>query len=318
MSSICHCRVEKDILDIYNMPLLELVYKAATVHRKFHEPSKIQLNSLMSIKSGRCSEDCAYCPQSARYKSGIVPHALLPLDVVVKCAKRAKKSGATRFCIGAAWRQVKDGPEFERVLQMIRAISGVGMEVCCTLGMLTESQAKRLAEAGLHSYNHNIDTSKEYYSKIVTTHSYDERLRTLNNVRKAGIKVCCGGIIGMGESIKDRAGMLLTLSSLSPPPESVPINALIPVKGTPLGNQKQVSVWDIVRTIATARIVMPRSVIRLSAGRVNMNEEGHALCFLAGANSIFIGDVLLTQSNPRIAKDFSMLKRLGLEASKLQ
>ena len=314
--SIRHDWTEEEILDIYNSPLLELVYKSATVHRKFHNPSEVQVSSLLSIKTGACVEDCAYCPQSARYKTEIEVHTLLPLENVVETAKKAKKAGATRFCMGAAWREVKDGHEFEQVLEMVRAVNDLGMEVCCTLGMLTETQAKRLAEVGLYAYNHNIDTSHEYYSKIITTRTYDERLKTLENVRKAGITVCCGGIIGMGESLMDRAKMLVTLSSLKPHPESVPINMLIPVKGTPLGNQKPVSIWEIVRMVATTRIVMPKSVVRLSAGRINMSREAQALCFLAGANSIFAGEKLLTQPNPEVNEDFEMFKVLGLRQRK--
>ncbi len=312
--NIRHDWTEDEILGIYNTPLLELIYKAATLHRKFHDPCEVQVSSLLSIKTGACPEDCAYCPQSARYRTGIEMHPLLPLEQVTDIAKQAKSSGATRFCMGAAWREAKEGDEFERVLQMVRDVNAIGMEVCCTLGMLTESQAKRLAEAGLYAYNHNIDTSREYYSKIITTRAYEQRLNTLKNVRKAGITVCSGGIIGMGESVKDRAGMLLTLSSLNPHPESVPINALIPVKGTPLAAQKPVSIWEMVRMVAVTRIVMPKSIVRLSAGRVNMSKEGQALCFLAGANSIFAGEKLLTQPNPEANEDFEMFKALGLKA----
>lgn len=316
MNPILHNWTEKEILDIYNLPLLELVYRAYTIHRKFHEPSEVQVSSLLSIKTGACVEDCAYCPQSARYKTGIEIQPLLPVNEVVEVAKRAKKAGATRFCMGAAWREVKDGDEFEHVLEMVKAVNALGMEVCCTLGMLTETQAKRLAEAGLYAYNHNIDTSREYYSKIITTRTYDDRLKTLEYVRKAGITVCSGGIIGMGESIRDRVGMLFTLSSLNPHPESVPINALIPVKGTPLGNNKPVSIWEMVRMVAVTRIVMPKSMVRLSAGRVNISKEGQALCFLAGANSIFLGDKLLTQPNPEVNEDLKMFKVLGLKMRK--
>ena len=316
MRFIRHNWTEKEILDIYGMPLLELVHRAATVHRKFHEPSEVQVSSLLSIKTGACSEDCAYCPQSARYKTGIEAQPLLPVRQVLEAARRAKNGGATRFCMGAAWREAKDDKDFENVLEMVREVNAMGMEVCCTLGMLTESQAKKLAEAGLYAYNHNVDTSPEYYKKIITTRTYEDRINTLNNVRNAGITVCSGGIIGMGESPKDRAGMLLTLSSLNPHPESVPINALIPVKGTPLGNSRLVSIWEIVRMVATARIVMPSSVVRLSAGRVNMSIEGQALCFLAGANSIFAGEKLLTQPNPEVNEDLEMLRLLGLKPRK--
>jgi len=316
MELIKHDWKEKEILDIYNTPLLELVYKAAKIHRKFHDPSEVQVSSLLSIKTGACPEDCIYCPQSARYKTGIEVHPLLPLDKVIQTAKQAKKEGATRFCMGAAWREIKDGPNFDRVLEMVKAVNALGMEVCCTLGMLTEGQAKKLAKAGLYAYNHNVDTSREYYEKIITTRTYDDRLNTLKNVREAGITVCCGGIIGIGEKIKDRVGMLIILSSLNPHPESIPINALIPVKETPLENQKLVSIWEMVRMIATTRIVMPKSIVRLSAGRVNMSEEGQALCFLAGANSIFAGEKLLTQSNPQINQDLEMFKNLGLKPRK--
>ena len=313
MKFVRHDWTEKEILGIYNIPLLELVYKAATIHRKFHDPKEVQVSSLLSIKTGACPEDCAYCPQSARYHTDIDIGPLLPLQKVIEVAKKAKSSGATRFCMGAAWREIKDGPEFERILEMVKAINNMGMEVCCTVGLLTESQAKRLEEAGLYAYNHNLDTSREYYKKIITTRTYEDRIKTLENIRKTNITVCSGGIIGMGESINDRAGMLTTLSSLNPHPESVPINILIPVKGTPLENQELVSIWEMVRMIATTRIVMPESMVRLSAGRVNMSKEGQALCFLAGANSIFTGEKLLTQPNPEVNEDLDMLKTLGLK-----
>jgi len=316
MEILRHNWTEKEILDVYKTTFLELIYRAASIHRKFHNPLEVQVSSLLSIKTGACPEDCAYCPQSARYKTGIEAHSLLPLEKVVETAKRAKKAGATRFCMGAAWREVKDGHEFDNVLEMVKSVNALGMEVCCTLGMLTESQARRLADAGLYAYNHNLDTSREYYSEIITTRTYDNRLNTIRNVRKAGITVCSGGIIGMGESIRDRVKMLLTLSSLNPHPESVPINALIPVKGTPLGNQKPVSIWEMVRMITVTRIVMPKAVVRLSAGRINMSKEGQALCFLAGANSIFAGDKLLTQPNPEVNEDFEMFKVLGLKPRK--
>ena len=313
---IRHDWKEKEVLEIYSIPLLDLIYKAATIHRKFHDASEVQVSSLLSIKTGACPEDCAYCPQSARYNTGIDAHPLLDVSHVIEAAKRAKQSGATRFCMGAAWREVKDNNDFEKVLQMVRGVNAIGMEVCCTLGMLTETQANKLADAGLYAYNHNVDTSPEFYKKIITTRSYEDRLRTLKNVRKAGITVCSGGIIGMGESIKDRIGMILTLSSLNPHPESVPINALIPVKGTPLGKNPLVSIWEMVRMIATARIVMPKSIVRLSAGRVNMSKEGQALCFLAGANSIFAGNKLLTQPNHEVNEDLEMFRLLGLKPRK--
>ena len=313
MSQTKHDWTEKEILEIYNMPLLDLIYEAAAVHRKFNASSEVQVSSLLSIKTGACSEDCAYCPQSARYSTGIDVEPLMKVEKVIETAKIAKESGATRFCMGAAWRELKDNKDFEKVLEMVKEVNALGMEVCCTLGMLTESQAKKLADAGLYAYNHNVDTSPEFYKKIITTRAYEDRLRTIDNVRKAGVTVCSGGIIGMGESVKDRVGMLLTLSSLNPHPESVPINALIPVKGTPMGNNKLVSVWEMARMVATARIVMPKSVVRLSAGRINISKEGQALCFLAGANSIFLGDKLLTQSNPEANEDMEMFKILGLK-----
>ncbi|MBI3026843.1 biotin synthase BioB [Candidatus Woesearchaeota archaeon] len=307
---------EEEALKIYNMPLLELIYKAATVHRQFHDPSEVQLSSLLSIKTGACSEDCAYCPQAARYSTGIKIESLLPIEKVVESAKNAKLNGSTRFCMGAAWREIKDNDDFENVLEMVKAVNDLGMEVCCTLGMLTESQARRLKEAGLYAYNHNIDTSEEFYERIITTRTFQDRLRTLENVRKAGITVCCGGIIGMGESVKDRIKMLLTLSYLHPHPESVPINALVPIKGTPLGNRGIIQVWEMVRMIATARIMLPKSMVRLSAGRLQMSKEAQALCFLAGANSIFAGDKLLTTPNPEFNDDMKMLNLFGLRTRK--
>lgn len=313
MNGTKHNWTEKEILEIYNMPLLDLVFKAAAIHRKFHSASEVQVSSLLSIKTGACPEDCAYCPQSSRYKTGVEFEPLMEVEGVIEIAKKAKDAGATRFCMGAAWREVNDNEDFEKVLEMVREVNTLGMEVCCTLGMLTEIQAKRLAEAGLYAYNHNVDTSPEFYKKIITTRTYEDRIKTISNVRKAGITVCSGGIIGMGESINDRVRMIIVLSSLNPHPESVPINALIPVKGTPLGNQKLVSIWEMLRMTATARIVMPKSVVRLSAGRINLSKEGQALCFLAGANSIFLGDKLLTQKNPEVNEDMEMFKLLGLK-----
>ena len=312
-NSIRNDWTENEILEIYNLPLLDLIYKAATIHRKFQTASEVQVSSLLSIKTGACSEDCAYCPQSARYKTGIEVEPLMEVKEVVETARKAKEAGATRFCMGAAWRELKDNKDFEKVLEMVKEVNALGMEVCCTLGMLTESQAKRLKEAGLYAYNHNLDTSPDYYKKIITTRTYEDRLNTIKNVRDSGITVCCGGIIGMGESIKDRIGLLQVLSSLNPHPESVPINILIPVKGTPLGNSKPVSTWEMARMVATARILMPKSVVRLSAGRVNISKEGQALCFLAGANSIFLGEKLLTQANPEVNEDLEMFKILGLK-----
>ncbi|MEK6808191.1 MAG: biotin synthase BioB, partial [Nanoarchaeota archaeon] len=252
MSKIRHDWLEQEILEIYEIPLLDLVYKSATIHREFHNPSEVQVSCLLSIKTGACMEDCAYCPQSARYKTDIEIKPLMDVNEVVSIAKKAKISGATRFCMGASWRDVKDGEDFERVLEMVKAVDSLEMEVCCTLGMLTEKQAERLASVGLYAYNHNLDTSPEYYDKIITTRKYVDRLKTIKNVRKAGITVCCGGIIGMGESIRDRIRLLQVLSSFQPHPESVPINALVPVKGTPLENQNPTPSNEMIKMIATA------------------------------------------------------------------
>lgn len=294
------------------MPLLDLIYKAQTVHREFHTPGEVQVSSLLSIKTGGCPEDCAYCPQAARYHTDINVHKLMTKEEVVSAATKAKSAGASRLCMGAAWREVRDNRDFDNVLEMVKGVNELGMEVCCTLGMLTEDQAKKLADAGLYAYNHNIDTSEENYESIITTRKYKDRLDTIEHVRKAGVSVCSGGIIGMGESVEDRAGMLFTLSQLDPQPESVPINALVPVLGTPLEKQPLVPIWDMVRMVATARIVMPKSVVRLSAGRTRMSLEGQALCFLAGASSIFAGDKLLTTPNPDFNEDMEMFKLFGL------
>lgn len=313
MTDIRHNYSKEELLEIYNSPLLELVYRAATVHRKYHNPQEVQVSSLISIKTGGCPEDCGYCPQAARYQTEVKVHKILPLEEVEQLAEKAKKGGASRMCLGAAWREVRDNKDFDKVLEMVRTINEKGMEVCCTLGMLTEEQAQKLADAGLYAYNHNLDSSEEFYSEIITTRNYQDRINTLQNARKAGISLCSGGIIGMGESTEDRIGMLHTLSSMAPHPESVPINALVPVKGTPLEKQKPVPVWDMVRMIATARIVMPKSAVRLSAGRINMSKEGQALCFLAGANSIFAGDKLLTTPNPEFNEDKELFQILGLK-----
>lgn len=308
-----HDWTEQEILDIYNMPLLDLMYKAATVHRENHNANQVQISSLVSIKTGGCVEDCAYCPQAARYNTGVNVHKLMSVEEVTQRADNAKKAGASRVCLGAAWREVRDNKDFDRVLEMVEVVNDRGMEVCCTLGMLTEEQAQRLADAGLYAYNHNLDTSEEHYGEIISTRTYDDRLNTLDNARKAGVTLCSGGIIGMGESVEDRIGMLLTLSSLNPHPESVPINALVPVEGTPLENQKSASIWEMIRMIATTRIVMPKSAVRLSAGRTEMSQEGQAMCFFAGANSIFAGDTLLTTPNPEFSEDMELFKVLGIE-----
>lgn len=304
------------ILEVYNTPLLELIYQAATIHREYHNPQEVQISTLLSIKTGGCPEDCAYCPQAARYYTDIENNDLLSKEVVEQAAKRAKTFGASRLCMGAAWRNVKDDADFDHVLELVKTVNNLDMEVCATLGMVTESQAQKLANAGLYAYNHNLDTSEEYYTEIISTRSYDDRLKTLENVRKAKVSVCSGGIIGMGESVEDRCNMLLMLSRLNPQPESVPINALVAVEGTPMENQLPVSIWEMVRMVATARIVMPKSVVRLSAGRTSMSTEGQALCFLAGAGSIFAGDKLLTTPNPDIFEDLEMFDLLGLKPKK--
>lgn len=307
-----HNWTKEEILEIYNQPFMDLLYEAATIHRQNHDPNTVQVSTLLSIKTGGCSEDCGYCPQAARYHTDIEGNDLMSVSQVKAQALRAKEAGSSRVCMGAAWRNVKDGEEFDDVLEMVRTINRLGMEVCCTLGMITENQAKRLAEAGLYAYNHNLDSSEEYYKEVISTRGYQDRLDTIENVRKTAVTVCSGGIIGMGESTEDRAGMLVALSTLAPQPESVPINALVPVEGTPMAKQQQVSIWEMVRMIATTRIVMPETQVRLSAGRTQMSREGQAMCFFAGANSIFAGDKLLTTPNPDVNEDMEMFKLLGL------
>ena len=304
---------KQEILDLYNTPLLELVQKASEVHKQYHKTGEVQVSSLISIKTGGCPEDCAYCPQAARYNTEVKVHKVMPTAEVLSLAENAQKGGASRVCLGAAWREVRDNKDFDRVLDMVKGINNMGMEVCCTLGMLTENQARKLADAGLYAYNHNLDTSEENYNNIISTRNYDDRLNTINNARKAGLTVCSGGIIGMGEKAEDRIGMLYTLSILRPVPESIPINALVAVEGTPLEDQPPVPIWDMVRMIATTRIVIPTTAVRLSAGRLSMSMEGQALCFLAGANSIFAGDKLLTTPNPEFNQDMEMFDILGLK-----
>lgn len=316
MSETRHNWTKEEILDIYNKPLMELLYEAATVHRKNHDPNVVQVSTLLSIKTGGCSEDCGYCPQAARYHTDIEGNDLMSVQQVKAQALRAKAGGSSRVCMGAAWRNVKDGEEFDEVLEMVRTINKLDMEVCCTLGMITENQAKRLAEAGLYAYNHNLDSSEEYYKEVISTRGYQDRLDTIDNVRKTNVTVCSGGIIGMGENLEDRAGMLVALSTLNPQPESTPINALVAVEGTPLEDQKPVSIWDMIRMVATTRIVMPETQVRLSAGRTQMTREGQAMCFFAGANSIFAGDKLLTTPNPDVNEDMEMFALLGLEPQK--
>lgn len=314
--AIKHDWTKEEILEIYNKPFMELLYEAATVHRLNHDPNTVQVSTLLSIKTGGCPEDCGYCPQAARYHTNIEGNDLMSVNQVKAQALRAKASGSSRVCMGAAWRNVKDGEDFDSVLEMVRTINKLEMEVCCTLGMITENQAQRLAEAGLYAYNHNLDSSEEYYKEVISTRGYQDRLDTIGNVRKTNVTVCSGGIIGMGESIVDRAGMLVALSTLNPQPESVPINALVPVEGTPMEEQQPVSIWEMVRMVATSRIVMPETQVRLSAGRTQMSREGQAMCFFAGANSIFAGDKLLTTPNPDVSEDMEMFKELGLNPQK--
>jgi biotin synthase len=301
-----------EVRAFYELPLLELVHKAQTVHRSVFQDNKVQLCSLLSIKTGGCSEDCAYCPQAARYKTGVKAEKLMAVTEVLEAAATARAAGATRFCMGAAWREVKDGPQFDSVLEMVKGVKKLGMEACATLGMLTQSQAQRLKAAGLSAYNHNLDTSAEHYGDIISTRTYDDRLDTLERVRQAGISVCSGGIIGLGEAVEDRCKLLLTLANQEVHPESVPINALVPVEGTPLANQKRVDTVDMVRTIATARLLMPLAMVRLSAGRMQMNEEAQLLCMLAGANSLFFGEKLLTTGNPEFTQDMALLEKAGI------
>jgi len=302
-----------EVRAIYETPLPELVFRAQTIHRDFHEPNRVQTCQLISIKTGGCPEDCAYCPQSAHYDTEVEREGLLDPQYVIGVAREAATRGVTRFCMGAAWREAPAGREFEKVLEMVRGVSALGMEVCCTLGMLTEQQAVRLQEAGLTAYNHNLDTSPEFYGSIITTRVYEERLKTLAAVRKAGITVCCGGILGMGEKESDRVGLLHQLATLQPHPESVPINMLVRVRGTPLASIPPLEPLEMVRAIATARILMPASRVRLAAGRKQLSPEAVTLCFLAGANSIFVGDKLLTTSNPGPDEDEQLLQSLGMK-----
>lgn len=309
---------KEEVQNIYNQPLLELLYQAATVHREWHNPKEVQVCTLLSVKTGGCPEDCSYCGQAARYQTDIKVQALLPTETVISHALKAKENGSTRFCMAAAWREVRNNRDFDRIIDMVKGVNELGLEVCCTLGMLTEEQAIRLQEAGLYAYNHNLDTSEEYYDKIISTRNFDNRINTIQHVRKAGISVCSGGIIGLGETTADRVSMLLTLSTMPQHPESVPVNALARVQGTPLEELPKVPIWDMVRMIATARILMPASTVRLSAGRIEMSEIEQAWCFMAGANSIFTGEekTLLVTPNPGVNEDLQMLTNLGLEPKK--
>src|SRR5581483_10382879 len=301
-----------EIEAIYNLPLPELIFRAQSAQRAYHNPDEVQGCALLSIKTGGCPEDCAYCPQSAHYETGVARQKLMSVEETLAAAERARRQGATRFCMGAAWRDVPRGAEFERVLEMVRGVRALGMEACCTLGMLESDQALALAEAGLTAYNHNLDTSPEFYGEIISTRTYQERLDTLAYVRRAGITVCSGGIIGMGEERADRYRLLEQLATQRPHPESVPINLLVRVAGTPLAEEKPVDVFEMVRMIATARILMPASMVRLSAGRLSMSDEAQALCLLAGANSIFMGGKLLTTPNPEADHDQRLLGRMGM------
>lgn len=305
-----------EIQAIYNTPFLELIYQAASVHRQYHDPTKIQVCKLISIKTGACPEDCSYCAQSSRYQTQVKPQALLDKETVVNIAQKAKETGVSRVCMGAAWREVRDNSQFDTVLEMVKEVTNMGLEVCCTLGMLTTEQAKRLEAAGLYAYNHNLDTSPEYYSTIITTRTYGDRLNTINHLRQTNVTVCSGGILGLGESIDDRLAMLQTLANLQPHPESVPINILSQVPGTPLENQPDVPIWEVVRMIATARIIMPTSDVRLSAGRARLSQVEQALCFMAGANSIFSSEdrkmLTVTTPCPDYDTDKEMLNLLGL------
>jgi biotin synthase len=306
-----------EIEDIYTAPLPDLIFRAQTVHRAHHRADEVQGCMLLSIKTGGCPEDCAYCPQSAHYQTGVSRTDLVGLDALAAAATSARQQGAARFCMGAAWRDVPDGPPFERVLEMVRVVRGLGMEACCTLGMLTQEQADALAAAGLTAYNHNLDTSPEFYGQIITTRTYDDRLQTLARVRRAGVTVCCGGIIGMGEDRGVRYRLLQQLAALDPHPESVPINLLVRVDGTPLADVAAEDPLELVRTIATARVLMPASFVRLSAGRLSLTDEAQALCFVAGANSVFLGDRLLTTPNPGQTHDDLLLARLGMRLTEV-
>ncbi|MCX8229033.1 MAG: biotin synthase BioB [Planctomycetota bacterium] len=304
------------VTDLYQRPLLDLVFESASVHRKHNDASQVQCSSLLSIKTGACPEDCGYCSQSAHHNSGLEREKLMDPETVVKNAKIAKDSGADRFCMGAAWREVRDGKDFEAVLEMVAQVKSLGLETCATLGMLKPEQAQRLANAGLDYYNHNLDTSREHYSEVITTRTYDDRLVTLAIARAAGLKLCCGGILGIGESQEDRIGLLLELASQSPPPESVPINVLVPIVGTPMEKAEPLPWEELVRAVSVARILMPTSWVRLSAGRESLTEEAQTLCFLAGANSIFLGDRLLTTPNRTQNSDQALFDKLGLSPIK--
>lgn len=306
----------EEIGAIFHKPLLDLVFEAATIHRENKDYAEVQISTLLSIKTGGCVEDCSYCSQAARYHTGVEVHKLLSLEEVVNAAQKAKDAGSSRLCMGASWREVRDNSDFDKVIEMVSKVNEMGMEVCCTLGMLNSDQAQKLCEAGLYAYNHNIDTSEEHYQDVITTRTFNDRLKTIENVRNANLTVCSGGIIGLGETNEDRIAMLQVLATMPKHPESIPINALVPIEGTPLEDQPKLPFDDMVRMVATARIVMPKSVVRLSAGRTEMSISEQALCFMAGANSIFAGDKLLTTPNPSFSEDMEMFDRLGLTPRK--
>lgn len=313
-SEIRHNWSRDEVIRLFELSFNDLLFRAHSTHRSNFDPNGVQISTLMSIKTGACPEDCKYCPQSVRYNTGLEKEALVSTESVLEAARAARDSGASRFCMGAAWRSPKDR-DLDKVVELVEAVRGLGMETCLTLGMLNSDQAARLGEAGLDYYNHNLDSSPEYYKEVITTRSYDDRLETLHNVRKAGLKVCSGGIVGMGEERADRAGLLVELANLPEHPQSVPINNLVQVPGTPLHGVAEIDPLEFVRTIAVARIMMPASVVRLSAGRTEMSDELQALCFFAGANSIFYGDKLLTTDNPEAQRDRDLMTRLGLEPS---
>lgn len=312
MTQTKHDWTKEEIGNIYHKPLLDLVFEAATIHRENKDYAEVQVSTLLSIKTGGCVEDCSYCSQAARYHTGVDVHKLLPLEDVIEAAQKAKDAGSSRLCMGASWREVRDNSDFDKVIEMVSAVNKMDLEVCCTLGMLNADQAQKLSDAGLYAYNHNIDTSEEHYSDVITTRTFDDRLNTIENVRKADLTVCSGGIIGLGETDADRISMLQVLANMPKHPESVPVNALVPIEGTPLENQPKLPFDDMVRMVATARIVMPKSVVRLSAGRTEMSMSEQGMCFMAGANSIFAGDKLLTTPNPAYDEDMAMFNRLGL------
>ncbi len=302
----------EEVLKLFSMPFSDLIFKASNLHRQFHNPNEVQISTLLSIKTGACPENCKYCPQSAHYNTGLEKESLMAIEKILESAESAKKAGASRFCMGAAWRSLHDR-DVEKICEIVEAVKETGLETCMTLGMLTDSQSKKLKEAGLDYYNHNIDSSEEFYSEIISTRNFADRLNTLKNVREAGLNVCSGGIVGMGEAREDRAKMLIVLANLPKQPESVPINMLVKVKGTPLENVANLDPFEFIRTIAVARIMMPKTKVRLSAGREEMNEQTQALCFLAGANSIFYGEKLLTTQNPQTQKDQELFAKLGIK-----